>query len=204
MDYFLVNLPDTTRIDFRLLVRCAPSQWASLTLMRDDTDEPFFTRGWPTLETGEEHVVTFSFLPGAYRYRFSHGIGEGIVLYDVEFETGEPCRDDAYEDNDWYTGAVPIDEGIYPDMRGCPGDGDYFLIEVEAGNLLTLTVTTVTDPVERWMAIFDPAGAELMAYDGEDNPSTIEVVAPESGGHTIHVRFWSGPTEYEMAVDIEE
>jgi hypothetical protein len=204
MDNFLVDLQDTTRIDFRISIRHAVDEWSALTLMRDDEGEQFFTRAWPTTQTGEEHTVSFSFLPGTFRYRYSSAGSADLILYDIELETGDPCRDDIFEDNDWYGSNVVIGAGSYADMRGCPEDSDIFVVELGEGDLLIFTVTTATDPTERRMGIYSPANAELAVYTGEDNPSSVQATAPEAGAHTIFVLFDSEePIDYEMTVSVE-
>lgn len=205
MDFFRFDLTETTRIDFHISFRQSVSQRSSLVLMRENTTEPFFTRAWPATVAGEERTVSFTFLPGTYRYRYSAtNEADEFVLYDFELETGEPCGDDAFEDNDWYNGAAPITEGTYEDLSSCPGDGDYFAIELEAGQTLTVTVTAVGDPVERQMEIWSPGAEALVSFSSSDATEILEATAEETGTYRVHLRAWSGSGEYEMDVDVSE
>jgi hypothetical protein len=204
-DFFVIDLAETTRIDFHITFRHAASQWSSLALMRNDTNEPYFTRGWPSTDQGEEKTVSFTFLPGTHRYRYGATIEPGeYILYDVELVTGEPCRDDAFEDNDWYWGPAPITEGTYGNLLSCPADGDYYAIDLEEGQTLTVTITRGGNPAEREMSIWLPDGTGITTAGTTENTIVMDWTATETGTHRISTRCWTDAEGYQMDVDVSD
>ena len=204
-DFFLIDLAETTRIDFHITFRHAASQWSYLELMRGGFDEPYLTRWWHSTEAGSTDVVSFTFLPGTHRYCYNATVAPGeYILYDIELTTSEPCRDDAFEDNDWYQAAVPIAEGTYADLWSCPGDADWFEVDVEEGQTLTVTVTRDADPAERSMGIWLPDGTGITTVGTTDNPLVVDWTATETGTYRIDTRCWTDSEGYEMVVDVSD
>ena len=112
---------------------------------------------------GETKQLPRTFLPGTYYVRIlcmEEPTEYDYILYDFELMTGDPCADDPYEDNDFLDEAPLVSPGTLADLRGCGNDYDYFAVELNAGD--TITVTFTTDPFEgaqnRRFRIQDPSG----------------------------------------------
>ena len=106
----------------------------------------YYTTLGTSFETGDSSAsFQYSFLPGTYYVAvWKYYVDHHYVVYDLRLETSEPCPDDAYEDNDFRYDATPMIPGQYDSLRACYLDADYFAVEVESGQTLTVTMAQVT------------------------------------------------------------
>ncbi|MCK4512267.1 Ig-like domain-containing protein, partial [bacterium] len=142
-DYFRFTLTETKKITVKTPIIYAPivdrSPGWNTYFLQEDGDE-YATRG-TSAHTGETPSFFHTFLPGTYYVRIynSYGLEEsGFILYDVEFETGIPCQDDVYEDNDFGDEAAALAIGQHDELRGCYVDADHFTFEMAAGDTLAV------------------------------------------------------------------
>jgi len=154
-----------------------------------------------------EHTYHYSFLPGTYYLEIfsSYGVDPGeFVLYDLELRVGEPCEDDAYEDNDFPHEASLIAPGVHTGLRGCHVDADYYRVAVRAGETLALTVDA-TVPAGAWahrrVELAVP-GASTVTYSGSENPVAVQAIAARDGEAVVCVRFWVDGVAYSMEVQV--
>jgi hypothetical protein len=147
----------------------------------------------------------YTFLPGTYYCEIfsSYGMEPGdYVLYDLSVTTGDPCQDDAYEDNDFQDEAAPIGEGFYTGLVGCHVDADYYSIQMNGGETVTITVDATVPPgawEHRRLVLLAP-GANVSSYEGSDNPTTVQATALAPGTAYFYVQFWVDGVEYTLEV----
>lgn len=161
---------------------------------------------WYTAHTGTVHSFEYSFLPGSYYLNiWRSGTPEPeLILYDLNLEAGEPCRDDAYEDNDFRDEAAPITPGPLEDLRACTCDKDYYSLELVSGQTLTVTLTDQepSGPLFREFWLCDPSGQQIAYYAGEENPVTQEATAGETGTHYVYTRYFEDGVIYRLDVAV--
>ena len=139
-DYYVFTLDDTATVTVRTSVKYSPENesWG-IHFLR--TDGQLYATLGTTTNTGEEESFHFSFFPGTYAVKVFGYYDPVYVLYDLVLETGPPCREDEYEDNDFFDEAQPIATGTTTDLRGCYLDSDYYTFDVIAGQTVTITAT---------------------------------------------------------------
>ncbi len=150
----------------------------------------------------------FSFLPGTYYCRTTANGGHyGHVLYDLRLTTGEPCRDDAFEDNDFLEDATPIDAGTYTGLRMCVLDRDYYAIDLAFGDTLSATLTATSGSnlydVKRLSILF-PNGSEV-AWVQTYTSTTLgtSYVATDAGTYYVCTRSWAEDIEYTLDISVD-
>jgi hypothetical protein len=149
-----------------------------------------------------------TFLPGTYYLHLWKAYDDHhIVAYYLTLDTYEPCEDDEYEDNDFIDQAIPISAGTIEGLRGCDSDGDFFSVELEEGDTLTVAATE-TSSIERtrMLEIFGPDGSRITGHvsneDPLDNPIVETCVAEEAGTYSFWV-YWIGDgIVYDLEVKI--
>lgn len=75
---------------------------------------------------------------------------------------GVGCGEDAWEDNDSQAQAIPLGSGVYPGLRSCTGDEDWFAIELLAGTTVTVK------------ALFSDAEGDVDAYLRRSSGTTVK------------------------------
>ena len=198
-DFYVFTLTEAAKVTARTDITYAEATSWQLYWQRENGDA-YGTLG-TTVNSGGEPSYHYSFLPGTYYLSVREAGDTEHVLYDLILETSEPCAEDAYEDNDFEDIAAPITVGLHEDLRGCYVDADWYAFAVEAGQTITLTVTS--DPYEgfdhRRLRIREPGG-QMVSYDGSANPATTSVVAAASGTATAMARFWVDDVVYDMEI----
>ena len=117
---------------------------------------------------------------------------------------GEPCADDAYEDNDFLDEAQPIAIGLTTDLTGCYLDADYYTFEVEAGQTVTLTQTQHPhdESTHSRLRIHDPSGTSK-SDDDDAMESSVYKEIEQAGTCTVMAQFWADLT-YDLNIEIGE
>jgi hypothetical protein len=205
-DYFKFTLTESKKITVKTPIIYAPivdrnPGW-NIYFLREDYGL-YATMG-TSASTGSTPSYFFTFLPGTYYVDIfnSDGLEEsGFILYDLELETGTPCQDDAYEDNDFEDEAAALAVGQHDGLRGCHVDVDYFTFEMAAGDSLSVTVDA-SFPPDAWETVrinlSPPDGSDSDYYQGTDNPNTLVVTSTTAGSATLKVRFWVDDVEYSL------
>ena len=202
-DFYRFTLDHTAKVNPLASYRHAVSELCFLRIRRADGE--LYSHSYSCVDTGDSLVGRhFTLMAGTYLLEAVSQDGyDDYVVYDMRLNTAPPCIDDSYEDNDFFDEAVLIAPGTYEDLRGCRMDGDYYAVEAEAGETITVTVAADTAGVVMTrVGIYGPSEDELAYYWDSFNPVTVDAAVSESGTHYILVRFWSDGIVYDMGVDV--
>lgn len=97
-----------------------------------------------------------------------------------------PCDDDAEEDNDSIVApAVGVPSATA--LMLCAGDEDWFSIQVNAGQRLTVTISFTHADGDLALEVYDPIGTSRGGADGVTDQETFQTVATQTGGHFVRV-----------------
>jgi hypothetical protein len=203
-DIYSFTVTDTVEVSVSTYLKAAdPSCGWSIHLLRGEGDY-YITIGFGTGQ-GATCTNAYTFLPGTYYAEIYGGSPSPYVLYDLEITTDEPCRDDAYEDNDFLDEASAISPGLLEGLRGCKVDQDVYSFYADAGQ--TISVTAAQLPHGLWphnrITFFDPSQSQIAEADSEEMTHTLSTVASTSGTHYVAVRFWSS-VGYTLDLDVSD
>ena len=202
-DYFQFTLDETTKIHARAKFKYCVEDLDWITEFRRWDGELYVDSGTDA-SPGETRGWYYTFLPGTYWVSVHATDSEpwGFALYDFMLETDTPCRDDAFEDNDFFEERAQTTANESYNLVGCMVDADYFWVDIEMGQTLTVTVTT-TVSTNRRLRLYDTSQVQVDYYNGMDDPASVSHTATRSGTHSFMTRFWNDGTEYEMNVSVE-
>jgi len=145
--------------------------------------------------------LAYTFAPGTYYVCIGDTTVPGYAVYSVRLYQMEKCVDDAYEDNDFLDEASLLAPGTHTDMLSCRLDQDFYAIDVEAGETLTVDITWDWT-AGGWFKLLDPSGATVQEYQPGWHPIHFQTVAAQTGAYVVSTRFThEGP--YEMEVTVE-
>jgi hypothetical protein len=198
-DYFRVTLTEAASL----------TAWTHMTY----ADDLGWRIGWYR-EDGEHYATSealvgsamdaayaHSFLPGSYLVRVM-GVGdEPLALYDLRLETGAPCTDDPYEDNDFPDEAAAVEAGTLVGIVGCHRDADWFAVPVTAGQAITLAI----DPGEylgtRHLEIREPGGGKVDVTGGS-TLGWLALKAKADGIALVQAEFWQDIGAYDLSIGV--
>ena len=204
LDYFQFTLAETAKVHARAAMKyCIEDQNWVTSFLRADGQE--YVASGTSASTGETKGWYYTFLPGTYWVNVysSEASPWDYVLYDFMLETADPCRDDAYEDNDFVEEASQIAPNQSHDLTGCMVDADWFWVDLSLGQTLTVTITTDVVNNARHISLFDTSQTPVAHEGGTDNPMSVSYTATRSGTHFVQSRFWEDGAEYEMNIVVE-
>jgi hypothetical protein len=157
-----------------------------------------------TANTGETPSFHYTFLPGTYGLRLHGNHAEERILYDLELETSPPCRDDIYEDNDFYDEPAAITPGTYAGLTGCYLDADWYSFFVLAGETITMTMDTRDYTSTRRLIIREPGGDQISGTSELGAPtSTLSLTATGDGHARVMCMVWRDGVVYDMMIAVE-
>jgi hypothetical protein len=199
-DWFSFTVTETAMVTLlERLKHADDTNWARYFERGDD--ERYVTSG-TSPESGDSlSYFHFTFHPGTYYLRVTTQTSS-YVLADFKLETGPPCDDDQYEDNDFPDEAEPIGEGTITGLQACWLDRDFFSIDLEAGETLTVTATSGPSDGTRRVSIYNPSEQSIASQTSSANPMTVSATASESGVYYFKIRFWKDDVDYEVDVDV--
>lgn len=208
-DTYEFSLDQQALITFETLIKHAPVDTSGngpdwyIQFMRADGD--YYSTLGTSATPGQTPSYHYTFLPGTYYCEiFSLPAMEPgeYVLYDLSVTSDDPCQDDAYEDNDFQDEAAPIVEGFYTGLLGCHVDADYFSIQMNGGETVTITVDATMPPGawEHRRVVLYPPGGDSSSYSGTGNPTTVQATALEPGTGYFYVQFWVDDVEYTLEI----
>jgi len=203
-DYFRFTLDETTKVHARAMFKYCIEDVNWVTEFRRSDGELYVNSGTGT-SPGETRGWYYTFLPGTY-WVSVYATDQGpwnFILYDFMLETDEPCRDDELEDNDFFEERAQTTANESYNLVGCMVDADYFWVDIEMGQTLTVTVTTNSAYTNRRLRLYDTSQVQVDYYNGMDDPASVSYTATGSGTHSFMTRFWTDGTEYEMDVVVE-
>jgi hypothetical protein len=95
--------------------------------------------------------------------------------------------DDAFEDNDDSAAAVALGESSNTGLIACPGDSDFFALDLLEGQLLA--TDAMFDAVEGDVDVYllDPSGALLLSSVSASSDEWIDYVVPADGIHLLEI-----------------
>ena len=110
-----------------------------------------------------------------------------------------PCeaKEDAYEDNDRPEDAKPLDPKVSGPLTACPGDADWFALDVQEGHSLFVTVRTETEGAALDVELRGPEGAVLREARSTEGEGTARIdlrLADRAGIYRVGVSE-AGETE---------
>jgi hypothetical protein len=150
------------------------------------------------------HVATAS---GPHVVRvFGRGEAEGAYsLVITVTPAGQTCRDDGFEDNDTTATASAVAPGTH-NATLCPGDEDFFALNVNAGDTLDVTLTLAGGVPDLSVTVSNPNGTALGSGTSPGS-DTLHLTAVASGRHVVRVFPAAGVTltdavAYQLAVAV--
>ncbi len=154
--------------------------------------------------TGKPESFYYTFTPGTYYLQLLGYHAEELILYDLRLETSAPCRDDAFEENDFEDEAAPVQAGIHGGLTACLLDPDWYSVFALAGETVTFTVDTREYIGTRRLIIREPGGQQIAADTELDTPqSTIALTATADGWVHLMCMVWADGVDYDMLIAIE-
>lgn len=152
------------------------------------------------LEAGNEETVFLVRI-------FTRDADEVPLDYDLGFFYAgvSGCALDENEPNDARSSATTVTAGEYESLTLCPEDVDWFVIQTQPFETVTVTISFDHDEHNLGLAMFDPGfQIEVGRSDGMSNTETVSWPSLFGGPIQIQV-FGSGGngTGYAMTVDLE-
>ncbi len=140
----------------------------------------------------------------------SDGVPGNDYDLDVTVTTASGCSDDAFEDNDsWPTGyLLSSSSSSTPDLVACPGDNDFFLIDLELGDTITVDATFTHADGNIGLLVRDPSlNIVASGQSVTDNETAGPYVATATGEHQIFLYLVSETdgvpgNDYDLDVDV--
>ena len=198
-DVFEFTITDTYKVVVSTPIQYADhSPWLMKFLRADGAE--YSRTAYSQVISNNFGYLQYTFAPGTYYICIGDTTVAGFALYSLKLLQDPPCHDDPYEDNDFLDEAYPLAPGTYTDMRCCYLDQDFYAIDVEAGE--TLTVDLDWDWTSGgWFKLLDPSGATVQECQPGWHPIHFETVAAQTGAYVVSTRFVNEGS-YEMEVDV--
>jgi hypothetical protein len=203
-DTFEFTLAETAMVRVLAWMKAVENQTWNCEFERSDGED--YVSWSETVASGDSlgaWTWAYTFLPGTYYFHtHSHPTWDGYLLYDFELSPEEPCHDDRFEDNDFVEDCVEVVEGSYEDLAACWKDSDWYRIDLDAGDELTLSLTC-EGWINTWrVTLYGPE----MDYIGEEysgwTPLSLSHTATTTGPHFFEV-YATGDREYAMEIAVE-
>jgi hypothetical protein len=204
VDLFRFSVGDTFMVTARTHIVYANEDAWQIYWVRQDGVTSSATLG-TTAHTGWTQSFHYTFLPGTYCVRIYGAYPEERIIYDLELETGPPCRDDVFEDNDFEDEAAPITPGVHEGLTGCYLDSDWYSFSVLSGETITFTMDTREHTGLRRLIIREPGGTHVNLDSEElDVPvSTANLVATADGTARVKCMVWEDGITYDMTIAVD-
>lgn len=118
-----------------------------------------------------------------------------------------PCRlrEDGLEENDAPEAAKLLTEPLQEPLRACPGDDDWFALDVPAGAALFTTVKVLGEEAPLTLTLVGPGGEPLQQARGDKELATELRLAPQDGRYRVRVALEPGSEAepaYELGVEV--
>ncbi len=203
-DFYRFTLQETVKVLPLAAFRHADNELCYVYIRRADGEDYSYMGSY--IDTGEFLGGSSTLAPGTYLIEVMRdGDYDGYVIYDFSLDTTDPCADDGHEDNDFFDEAAPISPGTLENLIGCRVDRDYYAVDLNAGERLTVVIETEAPTgTTRRYKLYDPSEGELDSYQGTGNPVTITAIAGVTGTYYIFVRYWTDGIIYDMDVEVIE
>ena len=137
-----------------------------------------------------------------------HASGGETNSYDLVTElvaVGATCEDDILHPQTSPETAPSLFQGLYEGLRACPGAADWFALDLNGGEKLTVALEAAEGPSPRLDVYLDPAGAP--AASGVDDGTGIlwAEVQPTTAGRVYYrVEATSAASGYFLLQDVTD
>ena len=138
---------------------------------------------------------------GIWYIKVSRTSGEGKYQLSVDIENQNDA-DSGRDAGDSYQEAIPISDGTFTGLLKAGDNDDYYSIEVEKGQLISLQLT-IPGNASYHLALFNPSRSSRGSSITQLDTKTLEYVADSTGIWYIKVSRTSGEGKYQLSVDIE-
>ena len=199
IDYFRFTLTETKKVTARTYTTYADERatW-NINWAREDGDYYSTKSTWS--ETGEEESFAHTFQPGTYWVEIFDSHEEDLVLFDLSLETGPPCADDVYEDNDFRDQAVEVQPGTM-NLVGCYVDADWFSMPMVTGQTITVSMDPGDFTGSRQLHVREPGGSGDWE-SGREGPAVISLTATQDGLARFYTMVWSDEIPYQLTIEV--
>jgi len=197
-DYFRFEVTETLKVTARTVITYADTVSWDIYWRRDPIGT--FSTSVTTARTGEDRTYSYTFLPGTYWVETFVFEEEDMVLYDLILETGPPCLDDAYEDNDFIDQAVEVTPGTL-DLVGCHVDEDWFSVPMVTGQTITVTLDPGDYTGTRRLHVREPGGSGD-SETGRETPTSVSMTATQDGLASFYAQVWDDDIPYQLTIEV--
>lgn len=153
---------------------------------------------------GSGRIVYVAQEPGVVFLRLNALSGEAAYDLIIEIEGGTPCAADFFEPNDAPGTPATAPEGVPLNGSVCPGDQDFFVIDVAAGEAVDATLTFNGTESDLDLAFVDAAGALIAQDAGGEFPERLRRRFPDATTVFVRVRgFGTSTGDYTLTIERE-
>lgn len=200
VDLFRVTIVDTLKLVAETFVDYAAADAWQIYWQRADGQD-YATLG-TTAASGQLASFARTFLPGTYYLKVYGYYEEERILYDLRVRTDYPCRDDSFEDNDFFDDAKALSPGLHEGLLGCYLDEDWFSVPIRAGQNLVLTTDTHEYQSLRRLIIVMPDGGGYQSTLSGVSTLTINWPAVADGAAHVMAMVWGDGVVYDMTIEV--
>ncbi len=160
-----------------------------------------------TSETDDEDVAYVADVAGPYFVivEMYEGPDSGVNYdMDVAIEAAAvTCRDDGLEENDAASTASPIEAGTVDALTSCPGDSDFYAVNLAAGDELTASIDFAHADGDLSLALLSAAGTELIVADTATDDETLTFTVTDAGRYVLSVVLGTDAGEPGVAYTLD-
>ena len=114
---------------------------------------------------------------------------------DDDDTSSATCAEDSYEDNDTAAQAATLGSGSHADLRSCPGDDDFYAIEISAGQSIDIDVLFSTSTGDIDARLMDASGDVVASGATTDDDESLVFTTDDGGTFTLIVLLYSETDE---------
>lgn len=154
------------------------------------------------LQTSSHHINTTVNVAGDYFLRIRTRSERVAYALDVLVSKGKVCRNDTYEPNNEVQQATKVEGISVPGLVICPGDVDWFEVDVPAEK--GIVVTLAQDEIGNLeMELYDGDGSTLLDSNEDTGmEKSVEAAQVQNGRAYIKVRASDARTENAYGLQI--
>lgn len=153
--------------------------------------------------TNDENIIFIADMPGDWRIRVYHVIGNTNVTYDLDiWVTPGSAGNDWMEPNDNFWIAAGVGPGYYPDLKIVDFDNDWFQIYLNPGNTIDISIFFNHSEGDLELEFYDPAYIQQIGSYSSDNDEFITFTADAPGDWRIRVYLQTGNGTVNYDLDI--
>ena len=146
-----------------------------------------------TTNSDDEYVVYTTLATGVHTLRVSQDTSAGDDAlpgnrYSLEVLLGAACTD-AYEDNDALEAAAPLAAGVYPGLRACPNDSDFYGITAGNNEIIEIDARFEHALGDLDLRLYDPSGALVRSATSNNDNERVVYTTLVAGAYTIGVQM---------------